>query len=57
MELIQKLLGALQNIGPYVAALNGLLLALIAVCALIPGEQPEKALQGLVDLISKLSKK
>lgn len=31
--------------------------ALIAVFMLLPGEQPEKALQGIVDLIEKFSKK
>lgn len=30
---------------------------LIAFFALIPGEQPEKALQGIVDFIAKFSKK
>lgn len=40
-----------------VAALNGLLAAAIAVALLIPGEQPEKALKGLADFLSKFSKK
>jgi hypothetical protein len=57
MELITKLLEILQNIGPYVAAVNGVLLALIALFLLIPGEQPEKILQKIVDVLGKLSKK
>lgn len=44
--------------GPeYLAAANGVLLALISVCLLIPGEQPEKFLQSIVDFISKFSRK
>lgn len=31
--------------------------ALIAVFTIIPGDQPEKALQAIVDFISKFSKK
>ena len=38
-------------------AVNGLLLALIAVFALIPGEQPEKALRAVAALLSKISRK
>lgn len=38
-------------------AVMGLLTALIAICMLIPGEQPEKALQGAVDFLSKFSRK
>lgn len=40
-----------------VAAVNGALGGLIGVCLLIPGDQPEKALQGIVDFLSKFSKK
>lgn len=38
-------------------AINGFLAAVIAICMLIPGDQPEKFLQALVDFISKFSKK
>lgn len=38
-------------------AVNGLLLALIAVFALIPGEQPEKALRAVAAIIGKFSRK
>lgn len=46
-----------ENYAVYVAALNAVLLALIALCLLIPGEQPEKFLQSVVDVLSKISKK
>lgn len=45
----------LKNIGPVVAAVNALLIGVIAIAVLIPGEQPEKALQSVVDFLSKLS--
>lgn len=44
----------------YQAVLSSLIAALggiIALCLIIPGEQPEKALQGVVDFLSKFSKK
>ena len=39
------------------AAVNGLILALIAVFALIPGEQPEKTLKAIAGIIAKFSRK
>jgi len=57
MELVQKLLQILQNIGPYVAAGNAVLLSLIALFMLVPGEQPEKALKKISEIIEKFSKK
>ena len=38
-------------------AINGLILALIAIFALIPGEQPEKALKAVAGIIAKFSRK
>lgn len=38
-------------------AVNGLILALIAVFALIPGEQPEKTLKAIAGIIGKFSRK
>lgn len=35
----------------------GVFTGLIAIFMVIPGDQPEKALQGIVDFISKFSKK
>ena len=73
--MIQKVIEAGQfivaNLGTIAIALSGLILAaiglvnaLIAFFAIIPGEQPEKALKGvaaffqkLADFVSKFSKK
>ena len=40
-----------------VMAVHGILVALVALFMLIPGEQPEKALQSVVDFIERFSKK
>lgn len=40
-----------------VSAVVALLSGVIAIALLIPGEQPEKALQGAVDFLKKFSKK
>lgn len=39
------------------AAINGILAGIIAIAMMIPGEEPEKTLQAIVDFISKFSKK
>lgn len=39
------------------AAAVAVLSAVIAVSLLIPGEQPEKALQAVLDFLKKISKK
>lgn len=41
----------------WVGATTALLTAVIAVCQLIPGDQPEKTLQAIVDFLSKFSRK
>lgn len=38
-------------------SLSALLLAFIGVFSMIPGDQPEKTLQKIVDFIAKFSKK
>jgi len=43
----------IEGIGAIVLLINGL----IAVALLVPGEQPEKFLQAVVDFLSKLSLK
>lgn len=55
--MLEQILELLKQIGPVVAAANAVLLALIGLFMLIPGEQPEKFLQYIVDFISKFSKK
>ena len=54
MEEVMVVIGKLPE---YVVAVNGVLVALIALFVLIPGEQPEKALQKVVDVIKKISRK
>lgn len=54
MELI---IAFLQNIGPWVAAVVSVLISLVALFSLIPGDQPEKALQAVVDFLKKFSVK
>lgn len=54
---MQSIISIFTNIGPIVAAVNAALISIIAVAALIPGDQPEKALQGIVDFLSQFSKK
>lgn len=41
----------------WVGAITALLGAVIAIAQLIPGEQPEKGLQAVVDFLSKFSRK
>lgn len=44
--------------GPAIlTAVIAVLSALIALCLLIPGEQPEKALKSIVDFLTKFSRK
>jgi hypothetical protein len=38
-------------------AVEGMLMGVIGICLLIPGDQPEKALQAIVDFLKKFSKK
>jgi hypothetical protein len=52
LEVITKL-----NWTEVIVAVNAVLVAGIAIASLIPGEQPEKFLKSVVDLISKFSKK
>lgn len=47
----------LANYQPLLSATIGALSAMIALALIIPGEQPEKALQSAVDFLSKFSRK
>jgi hypothetical protein len=38
-------------------AITALLTAVIAIASFIPGDQPEKALQAVVDVLQRLSRK
>lgn len=58
MEQVLALLQVLLEKGPvYIAALVAVLSALIGLFLLIPGEQPEKSLQAIVDFLAKFSAK
>ena len=58
MEKILEIGKWLMENGPaLLMALSGLLSALIGVFMLIPGEQPEKALRGVVEFIARFSRK
>lgn len=41
----------------WLGAITALLAGVIAVAQLIPGDQPEKSLQSIVDFLSKFSRK
>lgn len=54
LEAVQWVLANYQVVVSYLITA---LTAIIAVCLMIPGEQPEKFLQGVVDFLGKYSKK
>lgn len=54
LEILSKVLG---NLPAYLNLALGLLTAVIAIALVIPGEQPEKFLQSVVDFLAKFSKK
>lgn len=58
MEKVLAILNWAFASGPnLVSAVVAVLTALVALFLMIPGEQPEKFLQGAVDFLSKFSKK
>lgn len=58
METILGLISWATANGPqFIATFNAALVGIIALCLLIPGEQPEKFLQGIVNFLAKFSKK
>jgi uncharacterized membrane protein len=54
MDILNNILNNWQS---YLGALSAILVAAIAVASLIPGDEPEKTLQKIVDFLSKFSKK
>lgn len=54
---MSAIIGFFSNIGPWVAAVNSLLVAGIAIGLLLPGVEPERSLQAIVDFLAKFSKK
>jgi hypothetical protein len=56
METIASLIAS-QDWLAWLGAITALLGAVIAIAQLIPGEQPEKSLQAVLDFLSKFSRK
>lgn len=54
MEIIQNVA---NNWQAYLGVLTAVLTAAIAVATVIPGDEPEKTLQKIVDFISNISRK
>lgn len=52
---MEQVLAIIALLPQYFDAIVAVLLALIALFILIPGEQPEKALQAIVNFIAKIS--
>jgi hypothetical protein len=45
------------NYQAIISALIGILSSIVAIALMIPGDQPEKTLQSIVDFLAKFSKK
>ena len=56
METIISLITS-QDWLAWLGAITALLGAVIAIAQLIPGDQPEKSLQAVLDFLSKFSRK
>ncbi len=56
-QVIELVMGIIENAPVYIASAVALLGALIAFFMLIPGENPEKFLQSILDFLTKFSKK
>lgn len=56
---MENLIHLVQNVDlfAWLGAITALLGAVIAIAQLIPGEQPEKSLQAVVDFLAKFSRK
>lgn len=59
MEILLKLAEFVKGVDlfAWLGALTALCAALIAVFSLIPGEQPEKFLRGVLDVLTRFSRK
>lgn len=56
-SLIEVLKLVVEKGPEVISAVVALLSGAIAIALLIPGDQPEKALQNIVNLLTKISKK
>ena len=54
---LSKITEIMGNLPTYLGLLTGLLTAILAIALVIPGQQPDKFLQGAVDILKKFSKK
>ncbi len=58
MEKVLEIISWIVKFGPeIVSGIIGVLSGVIAVSLIIPGEQPEKALKGVVSFLEKFSAK
>jgi hypothetical protein len=57
MSLSEIIKFVVENGEAIISAVVALLTGIIAVALLIPGDQPEKTLQKIVDLLKKISRK
>lgn len=53
VDLVSKLLGL--DLVKIIGAVSALIAALIGVALIVPGDQPEKFLQKILDLLKKIS--
>ncbi len=56
-SIVKAILWIVNNYQVVLTALVAFLSGIIAIALLIPGEQPEKTLQKIVDFLAKFSKK
>ena len=54
MDILNNIL---NNWQAYLGAISAVLVAAIAVAAMVPGDEPEKSLQAVVDFIARFSAK
>ena len=54
MDILNNII---NNWQAYLGAISAVLVAAIAVAAMVPGDEPERSLQAVVDFISRFSKK
>ena len=54
MDILNNIL---NNWQAYLGAVSAVLVAAIAVASMIPGDQPERSLQAVVDFIARFSAK
>ena len=58
MEAFLKFINSLiANAPEVVGGISLILSGIIAICLIIPGDQPEKFLQSVVDFLAKFSRK